>query len=74
MFANIIRVEELELYNSQDENRELVDKKARRIKFRLLGLLGQAHNIIVYIHGLLGCTEEFRVLAGRLILLDNHMR
>ena len=40
MFANVIRVEELELYDSQDENRELIDKKARRIKFRILGLLG----------------------------------
>jgi hypothetical protein len=74
LFANVIRVEELELYNSQDENRELVDEEARRIKFRLLGPLGQAHNIVVHIHRSLGCTEEFRVLAGRLIPLDNCTR
>jgi hypothetical protein len=34
-------VEELELYNSQDENGELGDEETIRIKFRLLGPLGQ---------------------------------
>ena len=70
----MIEVEELELYNSQDKNRELIDEEIRRTKFRLLGLLSQAHNIIIYIRGLPGRTEEFRVLAGRLIPLNNHMR
>jgi hypothetical protein len=74
LFTNIIGVEELESYDSQDENGELADKEARRIKFRLLGLLGQGHNIVVYIRRSPGRTEEFRVLAGRLILLDNCTR
>jgi hypothetical protein len=74
LFTNVIRVEELESYDSQDENRELADKEARRIKFRFLGLLGQGYNIVVYIRGSPGCTEEFRVLAKRLILLDNCTR
>jgi hypothetical protein len=70
----VIRVEELESYDSQDENGELADKEARRIKFRLLGPLSQGHNIVVYIRGSLGRTEEFRVLVGRLIPLDNRTR
>ena len=62
------------MYNSQDENRELRDEKIIRIKFRLLSPLGQGHNIVIYIHGSLGRIEEFRVLVGRLIPLDNCIR
>jgi hypothetical protein len=74
LFANVIGVEELELYDSQDENGELGDEETIRIKFRLLGPLGQGHNIVVHIHGSPGRIEEFKVLAGRLIPLDNCIR
>jgi hypothetical protein len=36
---NIIRVKELELYNSQEKTRELINKEVIRAKFRFLGLL-----------------------------------
>ena len=62
------------MYNSQDKNGELGDEETIRIKFRLLGPLGQGHNIVVHIRGSTGRTEEFRVLAGRLIPLDNRTR
>jgi hypothetical protein len=74
LFADVVKVEELESYDSQEENEELVDEEARRIKFRLLGPLGQAHNIVIHIRGSPGRTEEFRALAGRLIPLDNRTR
>jgi hypothetical protein len=74
LFANVIGVEELESYDSQNENGELEDKEIIRIKFRLLGPLGQAHNIVVHIRGSPSRTEEFKVLAGRLIPLDNRTR
>jgi hypothetical protein len=68
---DIIRAEKLELYNGQEETRELADKEVIRAKFRLLGLLGQAHNIIIYIRELPGHMVAFKALAKRLILIDN---
>ncbi len=70
----MIRVEELESYNSQDETRELANKEAIKAKFRLLGPLGQAHNIIIYIRGSLGRIAAFKALAKNLIPLDNYTR
>ena len=52
----------------------LIDIEARRIKFRLLGPLGQGHNIVVHIRGSASRTEEFRELAGRMIPMDNRTR
>ena len=51
-----------------------MDKEAKRIQFRLLGLLGQGHNIIVHIRRLLGRTDEFRKLVGKLIPMNNRTR
>ena len=71
MFANVIDLEELELYNKEDENKELINEEAKKAKFRLLGPLGKAHNIVVYICRLSACTDYFRKLAGRMIPMDN---
>ena len=67
-------MEELKSYDLEDEDRELTDKEARRARFRLLGPLGQAHNIVVYIRGPSARTDVFRKLVGRLILIDNRTR
>ncbi len=48
---------ELESYNKEKANGELIDKEVKKAKFRLLGPLGKAHNIVVYIRGLGSCTE-----------------
>jgi hypothetical protein len=74
LFTDVIKLEELESYDEQDESGVFRDKEAMRKQFRLLGPLGQAHNIVVYIRGSAGRTEEFRTLAGRLILIDNRTR
>jgi hypothetical protein len=67
-------LDELESYDLEDEDGELIDKEARRARFRLLGPLSQGHNIIVYIRGSSARTEHFRTLAGRMILIDNRTR
>jgi hypothetical protein len=74
LFASVIKMEELEAYDEQDQSGELTDEEAKRVKFRLLGLLSQGHNIIVHIRGSAGKTNEFRKLVGRIIPLDNRMR
>ncbi|PMD57816.1 uncharacterized protein K444DRAFT_533347, partial [Hyaloscypha bicolor E] len=71
LFMDIIRAEELELYNSQEKTRELADKEVIRAKFRLLELLGQIYNIIIYIRRLPGHTAAFKALAKRLIPINN---
>jgi len=48
--------------------------EAIKAQFRLMGPLGQAHNIVVHIRGLARRTEEFRTLAKRLIPIDNYTR
>jgi hypothetical protein len=40
---------ELELYDEQDQARQLIDVEERKIKFQLMGPLGQGHNIVVHI-------------------------
>jgi len=74
LFTDVIGAEELELYDGQEETRELADKEAIRAKFRLLGPLGQAHNIVVHIRGSPGRTAAFKALAKRLIPMDNRTR
>ena len=44
------------------------------MKFRLIGPLGQLHNIIVHIRGSTAHTNEFLELAGRKVPLDNRTR
>ena len=70
----MIKIEELEAYNKQDQIKELTDKEAKRAKFRLLRPLGQGHNIIVYIRALAGKTNKFKKLVKRIILLDNYIK
>jgi hypothetical protein len=70
----VIGVEELKSYDNQDETRELADKEAIKAKFRLLGPLVQAYNIIVYIRESPSHMAAFKALIKRLILLDNRTR
>ena len=74
MFAEVIDLEKLALYDLENEDGELTDEEARRARFRLLGPLGKEHNIVVHIGRLLACTDIFRKLAGRLIPMDNYTR
>ena len=70
----MIEIEELESYDEQDKLRAFDDTEAIRIQFRLIGPLGQAHNIVVHIRGSASRTEEFRKLAKRMIPMDNRTR
>jgi hypothetical protein len=74
LFIDLVDIDKLELYDKEEANRELADKEAKKVKFRLLGPLGKAHNIVVYIRGLGGRVDYFRKLVGRMILIDNRTR
>ena len=67
-------MEELKLYDLEDEDGELTDKKIKRARFRLLKSLNQEHNIVVYISGSSARTDVFRKLVERLILINNRIR
>jgi hypothetical protein len=72
LFYNMIDMEEMRSYGESEESGELGDEIKR--KFRLLGPLGQLHNIIVHIRGSSGRMAEFVELAQRMIPLDNCTR
>ena len=64
----------LELYNEAEANEKLTNEEAKKAKFRLLGPLGKAYNIVVYIRSSGSRTAYFRKLAGRMIPMDNRTK
>jgi len=62
------------LYDLKDEDGEFTDEKIKKARFRLLESLNKGYNIVVYIGGSSACTDVFRKLVGRLILMDNRTR
>ena len=74
MFTNVIDLDDLESYDQEEENRELIDNEEKKAKFRLLGPLGQGHNIVVHMRGSSSRIEYFKKLVGRIILIDNRTR
>ena len=49
MFTDLVDIDELESYDETEADEELIDEEAKKVKFRLLGPLSKAHNIMVYI-------------------------
>jgi hypothetical protein len=74
LFTGVINVEDLKLYDEQNKLGAFDNIEAIRIQFRLMGPLGQAHNIVVHIRRSTERTEEFRTLAERMIPMDNRIR
>ncbi len=74
MFAEVIDLEELALYNLEDEDGEFTDKKIRKARFRFLEFLGKKYNIVVYISKSSTRTDVFRKLTKKLILIDNRTK
>ena len=70
----MVDIAELESYNKVEANKELINKEAKKAKFRLLGPLGKVYNIVVYIYGSGSYTAYFRKLAGRIIPINNYIR
>ena len=69
-----MKPEELESYDEQDQSEELRDEDIKKQQFRLLGPLGQGHNIVIHIRGSSARTARFKELAGRIIPMDNCTR
>ena len=74
MFSDLVDIDELESYDKEEADGELINEEAKKAKFKLLGPLGKAHNIVVYIRGSGARAEHFRKLAGRMIPMDNRTR
>ena len=72
----MINIKELQSYDDAkaDVNRIFSNDEARKARFKLLGPLSKAHNIVVYIRGSLGRIARFRALARRIIPIDNCTR
>jgi hypothetical protein len=70
----VIDLDELESYDLKNIDEKLTDKVIMRAKFRLLRLLSQGHNIVIYIRRLNARTDYFRKLVKKIILMDNRTR
>jgi len=67
-------LEELKLYNLKNINKELIEEEVKRARFRLLGLLGQVYNIIIYIRKSSAYIDTFRKIIRRIIPINNYIR
>jgi hypothetical protein len=74
LFTDLVDMDELESYDEAEADGELTDEEVKKAKFRLLGPLGKAHNIVVHIRSSGGHADHFRKLAGRMIPMDNRTR
>jgi hypothetical protein len=74
LFLDLVDMDKLKSYEEEAADEELTDKEAKKAKFRLLGPLGKAYNIVVHIRSSGGRVDHFRKLAGRMIPLDNRTR
>ena len=72
----MINIKELQSYNNVEANVDgiLLDDKAQKARFRLLGPLGKAYNIVVYICGSPSRIARFKALVGRIISINNYTR
>jgi hypothetical protein len=76
LFTDLVDIDDLESYDEDEAemDRELTDEEAKKAKFKLLGPLSKAHNIVVHVRGSGSRADYFRNLAGRMILMDNRTR
>jgi hypothetical protein len=74
LFTDLVDMNELGSCDEADTDEELINKEVKKAKFRLLGPLDKAHNIVVYIWSSGGCADHFRKLAGRMIPMDNRTK
>lgn len=74
LFHNLIEMDQLESYDEQEAKGERGDEEGKQAAFRLMGPLGKLHNIVTHIRGSASRTKEFKLLAERMIPLDNRTR
>jgi hypothetical protein len=76
LFSNT-QLGEIESYDKENTLEKELDKQAqteREEVFRMIGVLGKLHNIVVHSRSSSSRTKEFKSLAGRLIPRDNSTR
>ena len=76
-FKGVINTSIIKLYKEDKINGIDLNKKQRKKKeqtFRVMGVLGKLHNIVVYSRASAGYTAEFKQIVGRMIPLDNRTR
>jgi hypothetical protein len=72
----MVKIEELESYNEQKQERniEVTDDEVIRVQFRFLGLFGKKYNIVIYIRKSAGKTAKFKKLIERMVPINNRTR
>jgi predicted nucleic acid-binding OB-fold protein len=67
-------MDKLKSYDEIKADREFINEKIKKTKFRFLKFFNKAHNIVIYIRNLNGRTDYFRKLAEKMILMNNRTR
>ena len=74
LFQDTVEMEDLELYDKEEQESMGETSEDMRQKFRLLGPLGQLHNIVIHSRASSYRIEDMKGLAKRGIPLDNYTR
>jgi hypothetical protein len=75
LFKDFIQDNRLQSYDKQQHQKATDDENlARRTTFRKLGALGKLYNIVVHLRASSHRTTDFKLLAERLLPIDNATR
>jgi hypothetical protein len=74
LFTDLIDIDELKSYDEIKADKEFIDKKIKKAKFRFLKFFNKVHNIVIYIRNSDDRANYFKKLVKRMILMDNRTR
>jgi hypothetical protein len=67
-------MDELESYDEIETDKEFINKKVKKAKFRFLKSFDKIYNIVIYIRNSGDRADYFRKLIKRMISMDNRTR
>jgi hypothetical protein len=67
-------MDKLKSYDEIKIDREFIDEKIKKTKFRFLKFFSKAHNIVIYIRSSDDRINYFKKLIEKMILINNRTR
>jgi hypothetical protein len=74
LFTDLIDIDKLKSYDEIKIDKEFINKKVKKAKFRFLEFFDKAYNIVIYIRNSNDRADYFRKLAKKIILINNRTK